>query len=121
MNTDPIATNAILLIELDGTVAAGTALRISGGGTTIQGLVINRWNTGIFTQTFGGNTIRGNFVGTDPTGFLARGNQSGINASGDELIGERRRPTATWFRGIRAAAATPGSRPLEPAPSSRAT
>ena len=51
-NTDPVATNAVLLIELDGSVAGGVGLAVgSTPGVEIRGLVINRWNTGI---QFGG-------------------------------------------------------------------
>ena len=80
-NTDPVATNAVLLIELDGSVAGGTGLRyqFSFSSGTIQGLVVNRWETGISNQTFTATvTIRGNFIGTDPTGSSARPNVIGI-------------------------------------------
>ena len=85
-NTDTIADNAILLIELDGSTAGGIGLLLGGaGGSTAQGLVVNRWGSGI--QTFNntgngiGNVIRGNFIGTDPSGTLARGNvSSGITS-----------------------------------------
>jgi len=94
VNTDPVATNAVLLIELDGSVAGGIGLNPAGsGGSVVQGLVINRWGIGIqtFNNTGGGspNIIRGNFIGTDPTGTLARGNtSSGINANApNDVIG----------------------------------
>ena len=89
-NTDPFASNAVLLIELDGTTAGGTGLHAApGGGTTIQGLVVNRWGTPLSTAFDGGNVIRGNFVGTDPTGSFAQPNSGGISlgAPGDVVGG----------------------------------
>ena len=88
VNTDPVGTNAILLIELDGSVAGGIGLNLTGGASTIQGLVINRWADAIQTVSAGGNLIRGNFLGTDPAGAAARPNNVAISigASGD-LIG----------------------------------
>ncbi len=92
VNTDPVGTNAVLRIELDGSlVANGLGLNITGGNSTVQGLVVNRWLQGL--QTFnpgagGGNVIRGCFFGTDPTGMAASPNNEAIqiNAPGD-LVG----------------------------------
>src|SRR5262249_9266666 len=50
-------------------------LTISAGNSTVQGLVINRFSQeGIVILGNGGNVIRGNFLGTDQTGKLERGN-----------------------------------------------
>ncbi len=92
VNTDPVGTNAVLRIELDGSlVTNGLGLNITGGNSTVQGLVVNRWLMGL--QTFnpgagGGNVIRGCFFGTDPTGMAASPNNVAIqiNAPGD-LVG----------------------------------
>lgn len=69
-NTLAMGSNAVLQIELSGvsgSVAAG--LTISGGSSTIRGLVINRFNFyGIRIETNGGNTIVGNYIGTDVAG-----------------------------------------------------
>ena len=80
-NTDPIASSAVLLIELDGSAGGDTGFNIGGGanGSTVQGLVINRFGTGVFVR--GGATncvVRGNFIGTDPTGAFALSNIGGI-------------------------------------------
>ncbi len=51
-NTDPVGTNAVLLIELDGSAIGGgfsLGLNINKGSSTIQGLVINRCATAIVT------------------------------------------------------------------------
>ncbi len=74
-NTLADGDNAFLAIELDGSNAGNLAvgLFITAEGSTIQGLVINRFaGSGIFSD--GGTVIRGNFIGTDQTGKLARGN-----------------------------------------------
>jgi hypothetical protein len=82
INTDPIATNAVLLIEIEGSVAGGLGLNVTGGGTTIRGLVVNRWGVALQTTGGSGDVIQGNFLGTDPTGTLARPNGIAIQISG---------------------------------------
>ena len=67
------------IIELD---ASGrlTGLFITGGGSTVKGLVINGTGRGIVLRPNGGNTIQGNYIGTDVSGTVAVGNSiSGIN------------------------------------------
>ena len=90
VNTDPVATNAVLQIELDGTGASGAAvgLSLSNAAVTVQGLVINGWGSGIRTFGSGGDVIRGNFLGTDAAGSVAKPNgvAIGISAS-NELVG----------------------------------
>src|SRR5262249_62314865 len=75
-NTLADGDNAFLAIELDGINAVFNAgLIIAAGNSTVQGLVINRFgNEGILIVNNGGNVIRGNFIGTDQTGTLDRGN-----------------------------------------------
>lgn len=87
-NTNPpeLGSNAVLMIELDGT-SAGSAfgLTISAGSTTVRGLAINRFvNDGIRLFANGGNVIEGNFLGTDPTGTVALGNGWGIVITGGD-------------------------------------
>lgn len=65
------------VVELIGTGAgAGTAgLRLGGsGGHTVRGLAINRFDGDGIRLESSGNLIRGNYIGTDVTGMLARGN-----------------------------------------------
>ncbi|MGE5415025.1 MAG: hypothetical protein ACM3NW_12670, partial [Syntrophomonadaceae bacterium] len=76
-----VGDDAVLLIELDGSTAGGIGILIEGpsGGSTVRGLVINRWPVGIrIAQGFesDGNTIEGNFIGTDPTGMATSGTAS---------------------------------------------
>src|SRR5262252_4043472 len=82
-NTNPPdqGSNAVILIELDGTGLAGDGLLVTGGDSTIRGLAINRFATtgnGIHLTTSGGNVIAGSFIGTDPTGSSGAGNAHGI-------------------------------------------
>jgi hypothetical protein len=80
-NTLAIGDDAVLLVELDGSLVSpnGIGFYVLANSTVIQGLVINRFSyTGIFIDatgggTLGGHTIRGNFIGTDPSGTLAVG------------------------------------------------
>ncbi|HSS18814.1 MAG TPA: Calx-beta domain-containing protein [Pyrinomonadaceae bacterium] len=94
-NTLPSSDNAVLLIELSGANIAPdpnggeNGLEIlDGNGTTIQGLVVNSFVTvGIGVESGAGRssetTIQGNFIGTDPTGNLARPNRvDGVFLSG---------------------------------------
>jgi titin len=69
------------LIELNGTSAGPNAgLRLFAGDSTVQGLVINRFGAdGILIQGPGTNVVRGNYIGTDPTGMIKRPNlQEGV-------------------------------------------
>ncbi len=64
------------LIELDGTVAGSSSgLTIDAGSSTVKDLVINRFlGGGIVLEAQGGDTLTGNYIGTDVTGTLARPN-----------------------------------------------
>jgi hypothetical protein len=65
-------------IELDGSkITTGTVngLTITAGGSTVEGLVIGSFSgSGIELDSNGGDTILGNYIGTDPTGMIARSN-----------------------------------------------
>jgi titin len=86
------------IVELDGSNASDgepdmeiRGLVISAGGSTVRGLVINRFSgDGIVLTTNGGNRIEGNFIGTDRTGTTALGNFRGVvvqGGSSNNLIG----------------------------------
>lgn len=82
-NNQTAGDNAVLSVEIDGTnlklVGVDPCLTITAGGSTVQGLVINRCRFGIRLDTGGGNTIQGNFIGTDPTGTISRANTAGVD------------------------------------------
>jgi hypothetical protein len=81
------------IIELDGTNAGpgASGLRITAGGSTVRGLVINRFSgDGILLQSLGGNLIAGNFIGTGISGNSDQGNGGhgvSIIAASDNFIG----------------------------------
>ena len=85
------------LIQLDGTNAGLTTngILITGSGSTIRGLAINRFGgSGIFIlgNTATGNSVLGNFIGTDVNGTADLGNiGNGVvvdnNAAGNKIGG----------------------------------
>lgn len=98
--TDPVAIDATTqpgfagspLIELNGASAGSGAngFMITGGGCTIRGFAINRFNNaGIALSINGNNVIQGNYLGIDPTGVFGRANTAGINVfqSNNNFIG----------------------------------
>jgi len=83
-NTLATGDNAVLKIELTGNATLGSsALEITGvsGSSVVKGLVINSFGEGIDIHgDTVGNRIEGNFIGTDPTGTLDKGNSDdGVN------------------------------------------
>ncbi len=82
-NQPPFAgSNARLKIEIEGSKAGADVdgFVIKAGPCTIRGLVINSFGTGggsgcaIFIQSGNGNLIEGNFLGTDTSATVAKGN-----------------------------------------------
>jgi hypothetical protein len=90
MNTTARGTNAVLKIELSGENAGeANGFVVTGGGTMILGLVINRFQEvnpgsihgcGVVLKdrppNKAGNVIAGNFIGTDVTGTQDLGNDT---------------------------------------------
>ena len=77
------------LVELDGSgiAAAGTdglLFNSTAGGSTVKGLVINRFTgDGIDLSTAANNTIQGNYLGTNAAGNASLGNGvHGLNVAG---------------------------------------
>ena len=81
-NTVVDGYDGVLLIEIDGSnTPVGTpGLKITGGGSTVEGLIINRFGSntfngnGITIDGLGGNTIKGCWIGLDSTGMADAGN-----------------------------------------------
>ena len=76
------------IVELDGsnTGTGSIGLEITGGNSTVRGLVINRFNgssqsSAIELNGSGGNVIEGNYIGTDVTGTTALTNAKLISVS----------------------------------------
>jgi titin len=61
------------IIELNGTSAGNIGLILATGNSTVKGLVINRFSSGILSLG-DNNLIAGNFIGTDATGTVDLGN-----------------------------------------------
>jgi parallel beta-helix repeat protein len=107
--TDPVVLDATTqpgyagrpLIELSGAEAGTTSsvsgLTVSAGGSTVRGFVINRFSAnGIAVTGRGGNTVAGNWIGTDATGTSAAPNagqgvfvQSNANVIGGLVASDR--------------------------------
>jgi CSLREA domain-containing protein len=93
-NTNPRGQglNTLLKIDLDGSNAGqanGFTITRRARDSTLRGLVIHHFSTGIYLNETYGATIEGNFIGTDVTGNVALGNGSGIGAlyGGSNVIG----------------------------------
>ncbi|MCH8063946.1 MAG: S8 family serine peptidase, partial [Chloroflexi bacterium] len=92
-NGPGLGLNTVLKIELDGTNAGAGAdgLTITGGDSTVRGLVINRFNSefgnNILLRSQGGNVIEGNFLGTDVTGTVGLGSVGLANGGSGVYIG----------------------------------
>ena len=67
------------LIELHGS-SVGDGLKVSGGGSTIKGFVINHFSgDGIYISSLGGNVVEANYIGLSADGSAGDGNgQTGI-------------------------------------------
>jgi hypothetical protein len=88
-NTAVIGTNAVLEIEIDGTTAGGIGIDLNGpatSGSVVQGLVVNRFSTGIEVDNSNDVVVRGNFLGTDPTGTLPRPNDTGVQCGANAAL-----------------------------------
>jgi hypothetical protein len=93
-NTKAVGNDAALKIVLNGTNVSGPGFEIPGftSNNLIKGLVINRFTGAAGIDIHGtsvGNRIEGNFIETDVTGTLDRGNDGdGVSVSegSDEVL-----------------------------------
>src|ERR1700683_2564663 len=67
--------NAGLLIELRANYELPNFALELGTGWVVAGLVINGFSSGAISAV-GGDVIQGNFLGTDPSGTIAEGNEN---------------------------------------------
>ena len=87
-NSNPFGEglNTTLRIALVGTGAGASAVGLNLGagsaGSTIDGLAINQFSGDGILVASNGNTVVGNFVGTDAAGTSALGNGQGIHVLG---------------------------------------
>ncbi len=80
------------IIEVNGAGAGAgvSGLTVSGGSSSVRGIVINRFTSnGILLQTNGGNTVAGCYIGTTAAGAAAAANNNGILivSASDNTIG----------------------------------
>jgi hypothetical protein len=81
-NGPGLGDNAVILIEINGVNTSagggqgGLVFYMGAGHSIVRGLVINRCpGSGIvLSTTNGSNVVAGNFIGTDPSGMVARPN-----------------------------------------------
>jgi hypothetical protein len=106
-------TSAILKVEIDGTNAGAVdGFTLNSSNNLIRGLAINRfWGYGVLISGSGttGNTVSGNYIGTDADGTLDRGNnRSGVrirdgaheNTVGGDAAAERNVISANGWEGV---------------------
>ncbi|MDQ1557736.1 MAG: hypothetical protein QOD32_796, partial [Pyrinomonadaceae bacterium] len=94
-NTLANGSDAVLLIELDGSLTPNNTsdrgLRILAGGSTVRGLIINRFDAyGIALENGDANTITGNWIGTNSDGLTGISDSTFgilISDSADNVIG----------------------------------
>ena len=96
--TDPVVIDASTqpgyagtpLVEIDGIAISNShGMVIRASGTTVRGLAIGNFNSGILITDCNNNVIQGNHIGLDGTGSIARPNQRGMMLlnSSNTLIG----------------------------------
>ncbi|MBP6469585.1 MAG: PKD domain-containing protein [Chloroflexi bacterium] len=76
-----VGYNGPPLIELNGALAGSYGLRITAGSSTVRGLAINGFVSGVILLTADGNWIYGCHIGTDLAGETAVSNITGISIS----------------------------------------
>jgi choice-of-anchor C domain-containing protein len=80
------------VIEVNATAITASVFRLSGGGSTLRGFVVNRvasTGSALRIDTLGGNTVQGNYLGLDAGG--ATGSRNGCQMletyTGTNLVG----------------------------------
>jgi hypothetical protein len=100
-NTLAVGENAVLQIELDGTSAGSlvTGLDLKASNSTVRGLVINRFATGIGLNSSSGNVVEGRYARRDHRGdifavvtLIGRGDFVDIDLGVEESRGNQQSP-----------------------------
>ncbi len=88
-NTLAVGDNAVLMVQLDGTLAGAVdGLAISAGGSTVKGLSITNFVNSIDLTSGGNDAIQGNFLGLTPGGQTGvQGSAVIVNGAGGNEIG----------------------------------
>ena len=78
-NTLAQGDNALILISLNGTnTSSSDGLVIAGGSSVVEGLAISNFSNAVHLETSGGDSVTGNFIGTDPTGETGQSVSVGV-------------------------------------------
>jgi len=78
-NTDPVATNALLQIVIDGAGLAVIGPNVLISGLVIQNAAITQHNgAGLYVNAAGSGRITGSFIGTDASGNAVASNCDGV-------------------------------------------
>jgi uncharacterized repeat protein (TIGR01451 family) len=81
-NTLANGDNAVLLIELSGAQAANAdGLIVTAAGSTVKGLIVNRFTRSAIGLFGNASTVSGNWIGVDSTGTAVAANSTGIAVS----------------------------------------
>jgi hypothetical protein len=96
-NSKAIGSDAVILIQLDGTQNSPEGLTINASNCTIRGLSVTNFiqrnpffvsgGVGLAARGGSGNKIEGCFVGITPDGLTARPNGRGIDVAISTLVG----------------------------------
>ena len=110
-NTLSQGDNAVLMIDINGSdTFFSDGLTLAGGDSTVDGLAINQFNNAIHLESNGGNTVYGNFIGTDTTGEISESNYGlGVyidnnpdNTIGGSTAAAAKYPSSNNYEGIQA-------------------
>lgn len=84
-NSLAISNNAVLLVQLDGSMLASgeSGLSFNTSSNIVRGLILTRFpDHGVTINGGSGTKVEGNFIGTDATTILQRGNHGGVHITG---------------------------------------
>gem|GEM_PF-4720336 len=92
-NTLAIGDDAVLLVEINGVNISEDGLNFTGGNSTIRGLVINHFDSYLFSVAIrlgsSNNVVAGNFIGTNAAGTVGARNLISVKIAlgANNLIG----------------------------------